>query len=137
MFKFVIGLSAMAACALPLAAAAQSYHQVNPEDEGSAAWRDYNYRPNADRDDYASRGDDSRGYADDQDAGPPPSAGSYGADSAYEGPEDPAAPPTDGRFTGRVGASWRDDQGRYCSWREVGRRDGDGYDSFKWITVCR
>jgi len=136
MFKVLIGLGALAACALPLSAAAQSYHQANPQDEGAAAWRDYNFRPNSDQEAYGNGADDSRGYADDEDQGPP-SAQAYGADSAYEGPDYAPPPPSGEQFTGRVGAGWRDDQGRFCRWREVVRRDGDGYDAYKWVTVCR
>lgn len=135
MFKFVIGLGALAVTALPLGAVAQSYHQMNPQDDGSAAWRDYNFRPNTAEEAYGNGSDDSRqAYGAPYDEGPP-NAGDYGADSAYQGPVDDAAP--DGAFTGRTGASWRDDQGRFCSWREVVRRDGDGYDAYKWVTVCR
>ncbi|MGA0601984.1 hypothetical protein ACO2Q3_14860 [Caulobacter sp. KR2-114] len=142
MLKIVIGLGALAACSLPLAAAAQSYHQDNPQDDGAAAWRDYNFRPNTGEEAYGNGADDSRSYSDDargygDDDQGPPSAGAYGADSAYQGPDYAPPPAVDGQFTGRTGASWRDDNGRRCQWREVVRQDGDGYDSYKWVTVCR
>jgi hypothetical protein len=40
-------------------------------------------------------------------------------------------------YSGRTGASWRDAEGRSCQWREVVRRDNDGYDAYKWVPVCR
>jgi hypothetical protein len=66
------------------------------------------------------------------------SAQDYGRDtSAYVDDNDRSYDAGRQHFTGRVGASWRDADGRLCRWREVTREESDGYQSFKWVTVCR
>ena len=129
MLRLLLALGVLSAAALPAAALAQ---EDSPYDQGSAAapgysgWGDNSYHQ------------DGGDHDDDDDYGQAPSADAYGRDSGYQG-VDPGYGDARGgdRFTGRVGASWRDGAGRYCRWREVAHRDADGYDAYKWVTLCR
>ena len=115
------------AVALPAAAVAQAYRDSAPGYYDPPQAGDYG-RDSVDRDDENSDngyngGDDRYGHGDDR------WRGDTGQGYGGQGYGD--------RFTGRVGAAWRDDDGRRCQWREVARRDEDGYDAYKWVTVCR
>jgi len=39
-------------------------------------------------------------------------------------------------LTSRVGNSWRDADGRWCSYRELTWTDSDGYQAYKWVPYC-
>lgn len=135
MLRLLLALGALSATALPAAALAQDdspYDQGRAAAPGYSGWGDNSYRHD---------GGDQDNDADD-DYGQAPSADAYGRDSGYQG-ADPGYRDARGdlrggdHFTGRVGASWRDGAGRYCRWREVAHRDADGYDAYKWVTLCR
>ena len=133
MFRLVLVAAAAAALAAPAGAQAQSYYDQQ---------RGYSQSPPGD-DDYA-RGDDyardgySRDGGDRYGAAPDNGGDGYGRPEAYGNAGDEGyGGESQGVFTGRVGASWRDDFGRHCQWREVARRDADGYDAYKWVTICR
>jgi hypothetical protein len=40
-------------------------------------------------------------------------------------------------YTGRTGASWRNDQGQYCFWRELTWLDRNGQPAYKYVPTCR
>lgn len=126
MLRLLLALGALSAAALPAAVLAQDYSpygEGNSNERGYSGWGDDSYRH--------VDGDQDRDV-DDQ----APSAGAYGRDSAYQGDDTGYASGRD-HFTGRVGAAWRDPAGRYCRWREVAHRDADGYEAYKWVTLCR
>ncbi len=66
-----------------------------------------------------------RGYDQDRTYQPRPAWRPYGG-----------APPG-ARYTGRVGASWRNDQGQVCAWRELTWQDQEGNPAYKWVPRCR
>jgi hypothetical protein len=78
-------------------------------------------------------GQDNRDY-DQQDRG-------YGQDNrdyqANPGWRSYGGAPPGARYTGRVGASWRNDQGQSCSWREMTWQDQEGNPAYKWVPRCR
>ncbi len=118
MFRLVLAAAAAAALAAPAGAQAQSYYDQQ---------RGYSQSPPAD--DYDARGaDDYSRYGAERDPDRYSGGGAYHAEG-YGGYRR-------NQYTGRVGAAWRDDYGRRCQWREVTYRDTDGYDAYKWITVC-
>jgi hypothetical protein len=134
MLRLVLALGVLSTAALPVAAAAQAYPSQDPDagyQQGYSGWGDNSYRGDADR----GYDDQDNDRSDDSDA-QAPAADAYGRDSGYRG-ADPGYAPGGDRFTGRVGAAWRDDAGRRCQWREVSHRDADGYDAYKWVTLCR
>jgi hypothetical protein len=110
MLKIILALGLMAAAGLPTAAMAQPYDPDQGrycDDQGRCSDRAPDVR------------DDSRdsSYSDQ----------ATGRDN--RGDRD--------QYTGRVGSHWVDAYGRRCAWREVSFRDNDGYQAFKWVTVCR
>jgi hypothetical protein len=109
--RMILALGLMAAAAIPTLGMAQPYERDQGrycDDQG----RCFDRAPDAR--DYSR----DSGYRD-QDAGR-----DY---SRREGDQ----------FTGRVGSHWIDAYGRRCAWREVSFHDNDGYQAFKWVTVCR
>ena len=131
MFRLVLVAATVAALAAPAGVQAQSYYdqqrgysQSPPSDDYDAPGADNYSRYGAGRDG-ADRDNGGGGYG-------------YGRPGAYRSSRDEGyRGEGQGVFTGRVGASWRDDYGRRCQWREVARRDADGYDAYKWVTICR
>ena len=133
MFKFALAAAVLATACMPLAAVAQPYDdqgggysdqgsQSDDSDQGARDNGDDRGDRTSDRNDQTyDQGDRNSDRGDDQD---------------YSRRHRDADHP-DQRFTGRVGASWRDADGRRCSWREVTFHDDDGAQAFKWITVCR
>ena len=128
MFRLVLVAAATAALAAPAGAQAQSYYD-----------QQHGYSQSPPADDYDARGDDHSHDGGDRDgAGRDNGGGGYGRPDTYGNSGDEGyRGEGQGRFTGRVGASWRDDYGRRCQWREVARRDADGYNAYKWVTICR
>jgi hypothetical protein len=116
MLRLVLAAGGVAAALLPAAAMAQPYYDPPTpypyEQQQSSSAGDYS-RDSADND---------RDMDDDSDR-----TGSYTQDWGDRREH----------FTGRVGAAWRDADGRRCRWREVSRTEADGYAAYKWITVCR
>lgn len=113
-------LFAVCASALAGAAVAQPYDDSYPN-------QGYQGQPSyGDNDSYGGYQD--RGYQGDE--------GTQG----YDRPHDyQSYDNSDGRrsyyYTGRTGASWRDDQGRYCSYREIAWRDAYGT-AYQWVPRC-
>jgi hypothetical protein len=121
MLRLALAAALAAAALLPVAAAAQPYGYDQPtpypDERSSRSAGDYG------RD--SSVRDNDRGDQDyDRESG---TSGDRGYDRDDQGEH----------YTGRAGAAWTDAEGRRCRWREVTRADEDGYQSYKWVTVCR
>jgi hypothetical protein len=71
------------------------------------------------------RYDRDRGY--DEDRG-------YGG---YHRDYDDSGVPAGAHYTGRTGASWRNDEGQSCTWREMSWQDAAGSAAYKWVASCR
>jgi len=59
------------------------------------------------------------------------------ADNGYGGPGRGYGVPAGAHFTGRTGASWRNDEGQYCTWRELSWQDAEGNPAYRWVPRCR
>jgi hypothetical protein len=116
--KLALAAAIAATSLLPLAVSAQPYDNRDSgySDQGPPGYQD-------DRGDNDNRQDYDR---QDQDYGRGDRADDRGGDRDHG----------DQQFTGRVGSSWRDQDGRRCAWREVTFHD-DGAQAYKWVTVCR
>ena len=120
MIKMILALGLMATAATPTLVSAQPYdrdqgrycdEQGRCSDQAPDArgdTRDSSYDDQYSHPDYRADPDQYRDYRSDRD-----------------------------QYTGRVGSRWVDANGRRCAWREVGFRDDDGYQAFKWVPVCR
>jgi hypothetical protein len=128
MLKSILIAGVFAAAAAPTLSMAEPYDNSPPqyppgEYSQSGPYYSGDYSSGYRRDDGPY---DSSGYY--YDRGPPSYGNGYYARGGY----------AQGNrvFTGRVGASWRDYDGRRCQWREVTWRDRDDDPAYKWITVC-
>ena len=81
---------------------------------------------------YEDQYEDDRGYSGDP--GYRDNRG-YGDSRGYYGGR-PAGVPPGAHFSGRVGQSWRDPDGRYCAYRELTWMGADGTPAYQWIPRC-
>ncbi len=144
MLRLTLAAGLLAAVLLPTASMAQPYGGP-PPDQGYGSDQNDNDRGDNGDQGYQGGDQDMNDNGGDQDrgddrgnAGPPPNQG-YNQDNDRGDGDNAQYRPAGGRqhFTGRVGSSWRDANGQDCQWREVSRRDADGYAAYKWIPVCR
>ena len=77
-----------------------------------------------------NRGD--RGYSDDRDYGRGGNEDYHASANDWQG-----QPPRDAHYTRRIGTSWQDADGRYCTWRQLTWQDADGNPAYKWVPRCR
>lgn len=81
---------------------------------------------------YQDRYQDERGYSGDPEYRGDRSYGdsrSYYAGGAY-------GVPAGAHYSGRVGQSWRDPDGRYCAYRELTWMGANGTPAYKWVPRC-
>lgn len=124
----------------------RSYDDQGQPDNNDDADQNDRYQSDRDQNDNDQYRDERRGqYRDQNDEY---DRNDYSNDSGYRNDRDYGdngrayqrghwmGVPAGAHYSGRVGQSWRDNEGRYCTYRELTWTDRNGAPAYKWVPRC-